>query len=101
MTAANPRGAPTDAQCAHLPAPDDVPPSSDGCVECLREGLRDWFHLRECLECGHVACCDNSPRRHATAHWHATEHPLMRSFQPGESWGWCYPDKLFLVPRAA
>lgn len=95
--AANPRGAPTDIECSHLSEIADVQPSTpDGCEDCLREGT-GWVHLRECLECGHVGCCDNSPRRHATAHWHASRHPIMRSFEPGEQWGWCYPDEVFLV----
>jgi len=98
VTAANPRGTPTDAVCGHLDAVADVQPSTtEGCEDCLREGTR-WVHLRECLECGHVGCCDNSPRRHATVHWHATQHPIMRSFEPAEQWAWCYPDELFLVP---
>lgn len=88
----------TAARCGHLDQAEDVEPSTtEGCEDCLREGTR-WVHLRECLECGHVGCCDNSPRRHATAHYHASSHPLMRSFEPGEDWAWCYPDELFLVP---
>lgn len=99
IAAANPRGAPTDVECSHLSAITDVQPSTtEGCEDCLREGTR-WVHLRECLECGHVGCCDNSPRRHATAHWHATSHPIIRSFEAGEQWGWCYPDEVFLVHR--
>jgi len=91
-------GRPTDESCAHLDAVEDVSPSTlDGCEDCLREGTQ-WVHLRECLQCGHVGCCDNSPRRHATAHWQSRSHPLMRSFEPGEDWAWCYPDELFLVP---
>jgi hypothetical protein len=97
IAAADPRGAPTDVECSHLSAIEDVQPSTtEGCEDCLREGT-GWVHLRECLECGHVGCCDNSPRRHATAHWHASRHPIMRSFEPGEQWGWCYPDEVFLV----
>jgi len=72
------------------------PSTMEGCEDCLREGT-GWVHLRECLECGHVGCCDNSPRRHATAHWHSSAHPIMRSFEPGEEWGWCYADEVFLV----
>ena len=98
VAAANPRGGPTDSECAHLSTVAEVQPSTtEGCEDCLREGSR-WMHLRECLECGHVGCCDNSPRKHATAHWHATQHPIIRSFEPGEQWAWCYPDELFLVP---
>jgi uncharacterized UBP type Zn finger protein len=91
-------GTPTTAECSHLDTIADVQPSTmEGCEDCLREGS-GWVHLRECLECGHVGCCDNSPRRHATAHWHATQHPIIRSFESGEKWGWCYADDLFLVP---
>jgi len=80
--------------CQHLDgAPPDVDADSDGCSDCEREGTR-WVHLRECLECGHVACCDSSPRRHATQHFHSTRHPVMRSFEPGEHWRWCYVDEL-------
>jgi Zn-finger in ubiquitin-hydrolases and other protein len=93
-------GTPTTAACSHLNTVADVQPSTmEGCEDCLREGS-GWVHLRECLECGHVGCCDNSPRRHATAHWHTTQHPIIRSFEPGEQWGWCYADELFLVPAA-
>ena len=66
--------------------------SGDGCVECLKEGTR-WVHLRECLICGHVGCCDSSVGKHATKHFHATTHPIMRSVEPGESWRWCYVDE--------
>ena len=94
-------GNPTSASCDHLGAVADVTPSTtEGCEDCLREGTR-WVHLRECLSCGHVGCCDNSPRRHATAHWHAEGHPIIRSVEPGEVWGWCYPDELLLMPEDA
>ena len=56
-----------------------------------------WLHLRICLTCGHVGCCDNSPNRHATAHHHATSHPIIRSLEPGEDWSWCYVDEVALV----
>jgi hypothetical protein len=69
----------------------EVKPSALGCEDCLRTGGR-WVHLRICLECGHVGCCDNSPNRHATRHFHDTRHPIMRSFEPGEEWGWCFED---------
>ncbi len=69
----------------------------DGCEECLKQGTR-WVHLRLCLECGHVGCCDDSPQTHATKHFHATTHPVMRSFEPGEDWGWCFVDELFMEP---
>ncbi len=68
-----------------------VTPSSPGCQECLAEGT-PWVELRLCLTCGHVGCCDSSPGRHATAHWHATRHPTIKAFEPGEEWAWCYPD---------
>lgn len=80
--------------CTHLADVTlDVAPSGDGCVECLRMGSR-WVHLRRCVECGHVGCCDSSPNRHATAHFHETDHPLVQSFEPGEEWFWCYVDDL-------
>jgi CPA1 family monovalent cation:H+ antiporter len=84
--------------CAHLEeAPDDFPREAvageEVCVDCVAEGTT-WVHLRVCLACGHVACCDSSPRRHSTAHHHATGHPVIRSAEPGESWRWCYIDQL-------
>jgi uncharacterized UBP type Zn finger protein len=81
------------ATCTHLDTIADVPPSDDGCHECLQAGGR-WVHLRMCQECGHVGCCDSSPSRHASAHVRATEHPVVRSFEPGEEWFYCYPDDL-------
>lgn len=81
-----------DDLCPHLLAPaTDVRPSGDGCVECLATG-GEWVHLRLCLGCGHVGCCDSSPNRHASAHARAKRHPLIRSFEPGEAWRYCYPD---------
>ena len=81
------------ATCGHLDQIKKVTPSADGCEDCLRIGSR-WVHLRLCLECGHVGCCDDSPNRHATKHFHATKHPIIRSFQPDESWKWCFVDEL-------
>ena len=80
--------------CTHLAsAPDTVELDSDkGCSDCLKTGSR-WVHLRACLTCGHVACCDSSPNKHATAHFGATEHPVMMSLEPGETWRWCYVDE--------
>jgi hypothetical protein len=81
--------------CEHLDAARDgaVPePLSPGCQECMEAGESSWAHLRMCLTCGHVGCCDSSPHRHATAHFHATDHPVMRSAEPGEGWRWCYVD---------
>ncbi len=69
-----------------------MPRTPEGCEECLRDGLR-WVHLRLCLACGHVGCCDSSVGRHADGHFHETGHPVMRSFEPGEAWRWCYVDK--------
>jgi len=66
-----------------------------GCEDCLKIGGQ-WVHLRECLTCGHVACCDSSPHRHATAHFKHTQHPIVTSVEPGETWCWCYVDEAFL-----
>jgi uncharacterized UBP type Zn finger protein len=79
--------------CTHLDTIRDVKPSSNGCEECMKMGST-WVHLRECLECGHVGCCDSSINKHATKHFHATHHPIIRSFQPGERWKWCYVDEV-------
>jgi uncharacterized UBP type Zn finger protein len=85
-------------QCKHLAQVRDVQPKTpDGCEECLESGA-EWVHLRLCLECGHVGCCDDSPNRHATKHFHKTKHPVMRSFEPGENWGFCYVENLFIEP---
>ncbi len=83
--------------CTHL---DQVrvfqlPEQVDGCEDCLAIG-GEWLHLRICLECGHVGCCDDSPNRHATAHAHDSEHPLIRSLEPGEDWSWCYVDRTLM-----
>jgi uncharacterized UBP type Zn finger protein len=84
--------------CAHLDQVTDVEPSTtEGCEDCLREGA-SWVHLRVCLTCGHVGCCDSSPGRHADAHHQGTQHPLIRSMEAGEDWGWCYPDRIVLAP---
>ncbi len=78
--------------CAHLAdLPITEPSTRSGCEDCLRTGGR-WVHLRMCAACGHVGCCESSPNRHATAHWHDTEHPVVQSFEPGERWAWCYAD---------
>ena len=85
-------------QCKHLAQVRDVKAKTpDGCEECLASG-DEWVHLRLCLECGHVGCCDDSPNRHATKHFHKTKHPVMRSFEPGEDWGFCYVENLFIEP---
>jgi uncharacterized UBP type Zn finger protein len=84
----------SDVNCTHVAAlgADPSPNTPDGCEECLRLGTR-WVHLRLCLSCGHVGCCDSSPQRHATAHFAQTEHPVIRSFEKGEDWRWCYLDE--------
>jgi uncharacterized UBP type Zn finger protein len=79
--------------CDHLAAIDDAPPRTPGCEECVPMGDR-WVHLRRCLSCGHVGCCDSSKNRHATKHFHATQHPVVQSFEPGETWKWCYVDEV-------
>jgi uncharacterized UBP type Zn finger protein len=81
------------ATCAHLEATGPARAGAVGCEECLRTG-EAWFHLRQCIDCGHVGCCDRSPNQHATAHYRATGHPVMRSFEPGEDWRWCFVDEV-------
>ena len=82
---------------AATPSPLDAHAAGEhvGCEACLRTGGR-WVHLRRCLACGHVGCCDSSPGRHATRHFHETGHPLMASAEPGESWRWSYVEKAYL-----
>ncbi len=82
--------------CKHTDQIRDAKPRTpEGCEECLKTG-DTWVHLRLCLTCGHVGCCDNSKNKHATKHFHATQHPIIKSFQPGENWKWCYIDKIYL-----
>jgi uncharacterized UBP type Zn finger protein len=85
-------------ECTHLAAVEltELPAEVEGCEDCLRMGGK-WLHLRICLTCGHVGCCDSSPNRHATAHHRATAHPIIRSLEPGEEWSWCYPDEVALA----
>jgi Zn-finger in ubiquitin-hydrolases and other protein len=83
--------------CDHLKEAGDVQPLTtyeNGCPECREDGHTDWVHLRVCLTCGHVACCDSSPRRHMSAHHEQTGHPVMRSYEPAENWRWCFADEL-------
>jgi uncharacterized UBP type Zn finger protein len=84
--------------CAHLDHVriTQLPESVDGCEDCLATGGR-WLHLRICLECGKVGCCDDSPNRHASAHARSSGHLLIRSLEPGEEWSWCFADDLALV----
>jgi uncharacterized UBP type Zn finger protein len=82
-------------QCKHLGMIHNVHPQTKGCEECLKMG-DTWVHLRLCLVCGHVGCCDSSKNKHASKHFAATGHPVMRSLEPGEDWGWCYVDQVWL-----
>ncbi len=81
--------------CLHLGAIHDVTPHSTGCEDCLKLG-DTWVHLRLCLSCGHVGCCDSSKNKHATMHFQHSHHPIVRSFEPGEDWMWCYEDQMFV-----
>ena len=80
-------------ECTHLDTIREVTPSALGCEECLKIGS-PWVHLRLCRTCGHVGCCDSSPNRHATKHFHATGHPIIEGYDPPEGWGWCYIDEV-------
>jgi hypothetical protein len=85
-----------NGECKHLREieqgrPQPVTPSSPGCLECLALG-DPWVHLRLCLTCGHVGCCDDSVNRHASKHANAIRHPVAKSYEPGEDWAWCYVD---------
>jgi Zn-finger in ubiquitin-hydrolases and other protein len=84
--------------CTHLDSIKvlQLPENVDGCEDCLREG-GVWLHLRICLTCGHVGCCDDSPHRHASAHHGTSGHHLIRSLEPGEEWSWCFDDELAMV----
>ncbi|MFN2581729.1 MAG: UBP-type zinc finger domain-containing protein [Candidatus Dormibacteria bacterium] len=85
---------PANEVCGHLETIKGVTPSGSGCVECITIGRHDWLHLRVCQVCGHVGCCDQSPGKHATAHYHAVGDPIIRSYEPGEEWYYCYPDDM-------
>ena len=88
-----------DDGCSHLGAIRTASPRTpEGCGECLAQGSR-WVHLRLCLTCGNVGCCDSSPNQHASKHAATCAHPLVQSFQPGEDWAWCYADELYLSPE--
>ena len=85
-------------RCTHLDQVKAVSPRTpNGCEECLAMG-GEWVHLRLCLSCGHVGCCDNSPNKHATKHFRTVQHAIIRSFEPGEDWGWCYGDEVVMEP---
>ncbi len=81
--------------CSHTSHIHPAHPNTQGCEECLKTGDR-WVHLRVCLDCGHVGCCDSSKNRHATKHFKGTKHPLIQSGEPGEDWIWCYVDEVIL-----
>jgi CPA2 family monovalent cation:H+ antiporter-2 len=82
-------------ECEHVRGLEPQCPGTAGCEDCLRDG-DGWVHLRMCMLCGYVGCCDSSPNKHATQHYHATAHPVVRSLEPGETWGWCYPDQMLI-----
>lgn len=94
-------GRPRKAEtCAHMAEAqlDIAPNTPQGCEECLQIG-DSWVHLRLCLICGHVGCCNNSKNKHAQKHYDTGGHAIIRSFEPGETWMWCYEDDLFIVPK--
>ena len=84
--------------CTHLDRIEvtELPETIAGCEECLKIG-GTWVHLRMCMTCGKIGCCDDSPNRHATAHFHEVSHPIIRSAEPGEDWSWCYLDEVFFT----
>jgi hypothetical protein len=87
--------------CQHVSSIEPVAARASGCEECQKMGSR-WVHLRLCLTCGHVGCCDSSPGRHATKHFQHSHHPVMASYEPDERWAWCYIDQADLeVPEGA
>lgn len=81
--------------CTHQDQIQDVTPRAQGCEECLQSGDK-WVHLRICMTCGHVGCCDSSKNRHATKHYQETGHAIVKSFEKGEDWTWCYIDRTFV-----
>lgn len=82
-------------KCTHLDQIQPVKPGTKGCEECLKLGW-SWVHLRTCLVCGHVGCCDSSRGKHATKHFQETGHPIVQSKEPGEDWRWCYIDQIYI-----
>ena len=91
-----------DQDCSHLDMvdPDAASPRVRACEDCLAQGDR-WVHLRMCLTCGKVGCCDDSKNKHARRHAAAAAHPLIRSLEPGEDWAWCFIDQVFMEPASA
>jgi uncharacterized UBP type Zn finger protein len=83
-----------EVPCEHVASVKirEVARPATGCEDCLKMGGQ-WLHLRVCLTCGHVGCCDSSPNRHATKHFHGSGHPIITSAEPGETWVWCYADE--------
>ena len=81
--------------CEHLAQAQDFRPKGRVCEDCVKTG-DSWVHLRVCLTCGHVGCCDSSKNKHATKHFRTTKHPIMKSLEPGEDWGWCFVDEVEL-----
>jgi len=81
-----------EVECTHVGQMHEVEAGADGCEDCMKIGDY-WNHLRLCMECGHVGCCDDSKNKHATAHFRDTGHPIMKSFEPREDWGWCFVDE--------
>ena len=86
--------------CTHIDQIRDVSPEASGCVDCLAIG-DSWVHLRLCMSCGHVGCCDSSKNKHASAHAQAAAHPIVESYEPGEDWFWCYVDEEAFVVEDA
>jgi uncharacterized UBP type Zn finger protein len=85
-----------DTQCAHLSRVDpEIQGNTKGCEECEKMGAQ-WVHLRLCLTCGHVGCCDDSINKHGTKHFKKTNHPIIKSYEPGENWKWCFVDELMM-----
>ena len=92
-------GAPICAHLDQIEVTELPPPPPLGCEECLKIGS-GWVHLRMCMTCGRIGCCDDSPNKHATAHFHEISHPIIRSAEPGEDWSWCYVEEVaFLTPH--
>ena len=83
------------SECTHLGQIKNVKARSHECAECIKMG-DSWVHLRLCMTYGHVGCCDSSKNKHATKHFHAVKHPIIKSIEPGEDWGWCYVDEIEL-----
>ena len=82
------------SKCSHLDQIQEVAPKSEGCADCIALG-DSWVHLRLCRICGYVGCCDESKNKHASQHFHQTGHPIIKSFEPEEDWGWCYVDEIY------